>query len=242
MSAVFFRGVKGVRLAQGIYIVSTRETHRMPSSIMGLLMGLEINKSQWKDLKFNENFLAETGCRGISEYKYGGCIVTYNNDEEEEEHASESDYWSLKKAQYSLSTSDMIHICKCTTHIPYNYVVFHPETKQVIIVGSDYIKRWQGGKLFKVCQRCNKQYSGKNKFVARANQLSVAGYEFYLLRFLRGGPRRKALGSSIAGVPLRMCTTRTRAMWTRCCGRMQYGQRPPLWSIVETGGLQRDTE
>ena len=90
---------------------------------------------------FNENFLAETGSRGMSEFKYGGCIGTYNGDEEEEDHASESDYWSLKNAEHGLSTPDMIPICKCTTHIHYNYAVFHPKTKQVVIVGSDCIKR-----------------------------------------------------------------------------------------------------
>jgi hypothetical protein len=38
---------------------------------MGLLLGLEINKSHRKELLFNENILAETGGRGISEFKYG---------------------------------------------------------------------------------------------------------------------------------------------------------------------------
>jgi hypothetical protein len=118
---------------------------------------MAINRKHWNDIKFNEKFLAETGGREISEFKYGGCIGTCNGHEEEEEHALESDYWSLKKAQHGLSTPDVLPKCKCTTHIHYNYAVFHPETTQVVIVGSDYIKRWQGGKLLKVCQRCKKE-------------------------------------------------------------------------------------
>ena len=35
----------------------------------------------------------------------------------------------------------MINECKCTTDIYYNYAVYHPETKYVAIVGSEYIMR-----------------------------------------------------------------------------------------------------
>ena len=34
----------------------------------------------------------------------------------------------------------------------------------MVIVGSECIMRWQGGKLLKECQRCKKKYSGKSKF------------------------------------------------------------------------------
>jgi hypothetical protein len=67
------------------------------------------------------------------------------------------------KTQHGLSTPDMTPKCKCTTDIHYNYAVFHPETRQVVIVGSDCIKRWTGGKLLKECQRCKRKYSGKSK-------------------------------------------------------------------------------
>ncbi len=136
----------------------------MTETLADSMAEMAINKNHWKEIKFNENFLTETGGRGISEFLYGGCVGTYDGDEEEEEHASESDYWSIKKAEYGLSTPDMIPVCKCTTHIHYNYAVFHPETKQVVLVGSDCIKRWSGGKLLKECQRCKKKYSGKSKF------------------------------------------------------------------------------
>jgi hypothetical protein len=91
---------------------------------------IAINRKHWKAIMFGEDFLAETKGRGISEFNYGGCVGTYNGDEEEEEHASESVCWSLKKTQYGLSTPDVIPICKCTTHIHYNYAVLHPETNQ----------------------------------------------------------------------------------------------------------------
>jgi hypothetical protein len=59
----------------------------------------------------------------------------------------------------------LFHEYKCTTQIFYNYVVFHPETNQVVIVGSKCNQRWNGdGKLLKMCQACERAYSGKIKF------------------------------------------------------------------------------
>ncbi len=117
---------------------------------------MAINKKHWKDIKFNENFLAETGGRGISEYLYARCARTDGHVDSLDEHASEKCYWHLKQVEYGLEVPDMINECKCTTAIHYNYVVFHPETKHVVIVGSECIMRRQGGKLLKECKRCKK--------------------------------------------------------------------------------------
>jgi hypothetical protein len=68
------------------------------------------------------------------------------------------------QTEVGLRDPDMIPECKCTTAIHYNYVVFHPETKKVGIVGSEYIMRWQGEKMLKGCQGCRKKYSEKSKF------------------------------------------------------------------------------
>ena len=44
----------------------------------------------------------------------------------------------------------MINECKCMTGIHYNYAVYHPETKHVMMIfGSECIMRWHEGKLMK---------------------------------------------------------------------------------------------
>ena len=72
-------------------VVSVRELScvgkgniRMSTPLANQLQELAINKSHWKELKFMENFLAETGGRGISEFHYGGCVGTYGDDNEED--------------------------------------------------------------------------------------------------------------------------------------------------------------
>ena len=80
-------------------------------------------------------------------------------------HKPEMGYWAHKCSEYGLKTPTLVHECKCTTQIFYNYVVFHPETKQVVIVGSECIQRWNGdGKLLKSCLAFERAYSGKSKF------------------------------------------------------------------------------
>ena len=55
---------------------------------------MAINMKHWKDIKFNENFLAETRGRGVSEYIYVRCAGTYGTHEDGRdcEHASEKSY------------------------------------------------------------------------------------------------------------------------------------------------------
>jgi hypothetical protein len=148
---------------------------------------------------FNENFLAETKGRGISEIEYGGCIGTYNGDKEEEEHASESDHWSLKNARYGLSAPDMIPKCKSTTHIHCNYAVFHPETKLVVIVGPDRIKRWTGGKLLKECQRYKKDYSDKSEFCRACQPIERCRIRVVLVEVTERGASKISFGQRHRG-------------------------------------------
>jgi hypothetical protein len=61
----------------------------MPNPLADQLQELAINKDHWKELKFNENFLAETLGRGISEYIYAGCAGTYGASQvSDDQHAS----------------------------------------------------------------------------------------------------------------------------------------------------------
>ena len=56
-----------------MYIFSAREKHKIIDPLTDSMAEMAINRKHWKDIMFNENFLAETGDRGILEFKYGGC-------------------------------------------------------------------------------------------------------------------------------------------------------------------------
>jgi hypothetical protein len=65
---------------------------------------MAINKKHWKYLKFNENFLAETGGRGIPEFLYAGYAGAYGTHDYglDREHATTKCFWHLTHAQHGL--------------------------------------------------------------------------------------------------------------------------------------------
>jgi hypothetical protein len=52
---------------------------------------MAIDKKHWKEHQLNENFQAEIGGRGISEFQYGGCIGTWRGDNKEAKVHSKGD-------------------------------------------------------------------------------------------------------------------------------------------------------
>jgi len=129
-----------------------------------IMAEMAMGKKHWKEQKFNDNFQAETGGRGISKFEYGGCIGTWRSDNTEADvHKPEMGYWAYKCSEYGLETPTLVHEFTCSTQIFYNYVVFHPETKQVVIVGSECIQRWdEDGNLLKSYKAFERAYSGKS--------------------------------------------------------------------------------
>ena len=57
----------------------------MTDPFAGNMAKMAIDKEHWKGHKFNENFQAETGGRGILEFEYGGCIGTRRGENKEAE-------------------------------------------------------------------------------------------------------------------------------------------------------------
>ena len=121
----------------------------------------------WKDLEVNKKFMSKTNGVSITDFTYCGCVP---NPEEEEEETSEHAYWHHMSSVHALAAPERESHCLCTTKLMHNYVVFLPSTKQVVVVGSDCIKRWNNGKLPKSCQKCGATYSGSLKFCKRCAQ------------------------------------------------------------------------
>ena len=125
-------------------------------------------RANWKDIEFNKNFMAKTNGVSITEFKYCGCVP--DPDDAKDNESSENSYWHYMSSVHKLIAPERERTCFCTTSIKHNYVVFHPTTKQVVVVGSDCIERWMGGKLPKSCQGCGATYSGVLKFCKRCAQ------------------------------------------------------------------------
>lgn len=108
------------------------------------------------DKRFLKGFLSAGG-GDISEYEYAGCV---NGD------GHERSYWLHMQAKHGLVTPEHKKACFCETKIKYNCAIYHPDTKQVFVVGSECINKFKNGH-WKRCQVCDEEYEGVYKYCKR---------------------------------------------------------------------------